>query len=708
MSFSFLNSVVLWAIPLSLLPIVLHFLFRRPPKTVAFSDLRFLSKVYERYRPRRKLQEWLILFFRVLTLLCLFLFFSRPVFHWGGKIGADDSIALVVILDASYSMRVQESGLSQWDRSIRLAQVAFDSLKESDRSALIVFSDKVIFSSGYLTNEHQKLIAKLVEFQPTFRTTNILPSLQMAYQLLSNSGASNKAILIISDMAKHGWIPGQNAKVEEQIQLSNQELSIKNYDSVVRLLYTSLSQWGKNVAVENVRIFPDLYSGLIKIEADLKNWGLTGESNLPVYLNFYDDNRPFSSKSTRYSESLATLGPLEKKTVVLTAPLFEGRTCTGEIGIRTDSLPADDVFYFAQPSPTKIKVLCVEEPSGIAALSGESYFLRQALTAPPSPFEVKTIPLDELKKISLNSYPTLVLVNPGELDDESSRLLLQYLKAGGSLLVTLGERSGISRLRSIEDFLPCTILEMKDTSALTLFPSSEIDDEEFSHFKSEYDWDKIKVGKAVQPAVKEDGEAWILFSDGSPFLIFSSDKKVAVWTSSIDRSWNNCPSKPLFVPLVRLILKKLTAHGKEDFLAQLRVGESLTKKLPSWAKQGTVSLLDQSYEQIPVRMVQNEMISAPLEKPGIYTLVQHDRTKDLAQKISVNVETRNQESNGLPLAEQELKTIFPRTSSISLNTGPRFHEELVSILRGKEFSRLFLVLAGLSLLSELILISKKK
>src|SRR5579863_6711521 len=141
MNFSFLNPMILWALPLSLLPVVFHLFLKRPPKTVVFSDLRLLTKVFERYQPRKRLKEWLILLLRVLTILALFLFFSRPVLHWGGSLHGGDSTALVILIDASYSMRYQESGRSNWERAQELAQITLKSLKERDRSALIIFSD---------------------------------------------------------------------------------------------------------------------------------------------------------------------------------------------------------------------------------------------------------------------------------------------------------------------------------------------------------------------------------------------------------------------------------------------------------------------------------------------------------------------------------------------------------------------------------------
>lgn len=709
MNFSFLNSAVLWAIPLSFLPLVLHLLFRRPPRIVAFSDLRFLEKIYQRYRPRKKLREWLILLFRILTLLFLFLFFSRPVMHWSRGGGTEDSAALVILLDASYSMRYQESGISYWSRAAQLAQKALGSLRESDRSALVIFADDVFFFPGRLTNEHRQLSDKLKEFQPTYRNTNFLPPLQIAYQLLSNSGASNKTILILSDMAKHGWISTGNQPLDEKAIVRNWETSIKNYDPTVRILFSNLPGQRQNVAVTDARLFPDLYSGLLKVEVDLKNWSEETESNLPVFLDFSaeDSATLFHSKVKRQSESLVHLGSLEKKSVVLTAPLVEGEMVAGAVGVRSDSLPTDDAFYFAQPSPQKIKILCLEEPSGIAALSGESYYLRQALASPPSPFEIKTMPFNQIGKISLNEFRAVVLVNPGDLSGDSFQLLSRYIKSGGgSLFLTLGGRSNIGQLASVSGLLPCSLQEVRQTASLSLLPT-DIEEEGFVQFKSEYDWGKIRVNKIVQPAINENGEAWILFSDGTPLLIFSRDRKVAVWTSSIDRSWNNFASKPVFAPLMQFILRKLSMNNTVELTPHLRVGESFKKKFSFWIKKESFDLFSPSAKTVSFQILQNELVSAPMEEPGLYALIQKSEGKGVINKIAVNLEQGKEESNLLSISDRELKMTLPRTTFQSLTSGENFSGELIAALRGKEFSRFFLAFAGVCLLGEMFFIYKK-
>lgn len=706
MNFSFLNPWLLWALPLSLLPVLFHFFFRRSPKIVPFSDIRFLKKILEKYRPKKKLQEWLILLLRVLTLACLFFFFSRPVLYWAGreKAGSEDSLALVVLLDNSYSMRTQISGVPLWEMAAGLAQKVFGTLREIDRASLIVFSDRIEFFSGQLSNDYSDLVSKVKKIPQSFRNTDLLPALQMAYSILSNSAASQKAILVISDMAKNGWSAG-NGK--------DWQSAINHYDSAVRILYTDFSIQRENVAVEGFSSITDFYTSIVKGEATLKNWSEKQVSSLPLFLELQElesaADSALEKNTKRRMETLVHLGKNERKKTPLSVSFSVSQKLVGKIGIQQDMLPADDLFYFILPSPKKTRLLCVEEPSGITALSGESFYLRQALLTQPSPFELKVVSVHELKKTPLHSYTALLLVHPGELDREAVLGIQRYLKAGGALLLALSERRLGENFKLLSDFLPCDFGEPRTVNQLSLQLLKDSGDEEFSSFQQEYEWDKIKVQKIVQPILKENGEVWILFSDGTPALIFSKDRRVAVWVSSMDRSWNNLPSKPVFPPLLRWIISRLTDSRKMDTESHLLVGQTFRKKFfqnqnPS---KEQIQLTSPQGHPVPFQLQQRELLSPPLEEPGIYTLSIRQNPEESLQ-FAVNVDSQKGESDLTPISSQQLEKILPKTLFQAIPVGEQFESDLVSALRGIEISRTFLIFAGLFLFTELWLLQRKK
>lgn len=701
MNLSFLNPWLLWALPLSLLPVLFHFFFRRPPKIVPFSDIRFLKKILEKYRPKKKLQEWLILLLRILSLACLFFFFSRPVLHWAGgeKGGSEDSLALVVLLDNSYSMGTEVSGISLWDMARGLAQKAFGTLREIDRASLIVFSDRIEFFSGQLSNDYSNFVSKIKKIPQSFRNTDLLPALQMAYSILSNSGASQKAILVISDMAKNGW--SAEARGEWQSK-------IHRYDSAVRILYTDFSIKRENVAVEGFSSIADFYTGTVKGGATVKNWGEKEVRQLPLFLELQELEAGLTSSPSpkRRMETLIHLGKKERKKVPLSISFSVPENYAGKIGIQQDGLPADDRFYFIVSAPKRIRLLCVEEPSGLTALSGESFYLRQALLSQPSPFELKVISIQELKKTPLKEFAALLLVHPGELDREAAMEIKRYLKGGGSLLLALSERRLGENFRILSDFLPCDFGEPRTVNQLSLEPIRDSGDEEFSFFQQEYEWDKIKVQKMVQPILKENGEPWILLSDGTPALILSKERKIAVWMSSVDRSWNNFPSKPVFPPFVRWLTSRLTSAPKMEVENHLLVGQTFRKKFFQNYSKDQIQITSSQGHPIPFQFQQKELVSQPLEEPGIYRLSVRQNPGESLQ-FAVNVDSQKGESDLTPVSSAELKKLLPKTFFQSLPVGEQFESDLVSAMRGVEISRSFLIFAGLFLFTELWLLQRR-
>ena len=85
---SFLNSGLLWVLPLALIPVVLHLLTLHRVKTVDLSTFRFLFDSYVQQRRRMKFLEALIAMLRTAFLLFLIFSVARPVVrHWDALLG---------------------------------------------------------------------------------------------------------------------------------------------------------------------------------------------------------------------------------------------------------------------------------------------------------------------------------------------------------------------------------------------------------------------------------------------------------------------------------------------------------------------------------------------------------------------------------------------------------------------------------------------
>ncbi|OGR95868.1 MAG: hypothetical protein A2902_01290 [Elusimicrobia bacterium RIFCSPLOWO2_01_FULL_64_13] len=597
-----------------------------------------------------------------------------------------------MLLDASYSMRAAGSGVSRWDRSVDLAKKMFHSLGEGDRSSLVVFADEVLHSSGYLANRHQELARSLAGFSPTYRSTRGLPALKAAYALLAHSPAPNKGILILSDMARNGWEGGGRSWADE----------IEGYDPKVQILLPGPEEVPENAAVERMELAGDLNSGLLRVQAELRNYGRRPLLQLPVSLDFFGPG----GSPVRQSQVLVDLEPGERRTVALGAPFPPGAEVRGRVKLRADALPVDDDFYFSRPVPQKIRVLAVEEPSGIQALSGESYYLRQALLAPPSPFEVTTVTLAQLPRTDLSAYDVLALVNPGPFAPEVLAALRAALARGGALVLTLGGRTSSGRDSWSLDW-PCRMMAERPAASEKVSVNPELAGTVLKDFASAYEWDKVRLDRIVQPVIRDGAEPWLLLSDGTPALILSEDRRVAVWTSSIDRSWTNLPSKPVFVPLARFLFETVSGKSRSSGRPEARAGAAYRAALDSFQGRRPEELISPDGDRIPVRLSRDEIAAPPLELQGFYTPSGGRGAPGREAALAVNADRESGEGDLSRAEDDELEALLPGSRRVAVAGGPGFVDSVVAALRGNELGRTFLVIAAFLLLGEMLLSRRK-
>ena len=101
---SFLASIYLWLLPISLIPIIFHFLKKRNYKNIKFSTTRFLFDMKEESLKRINLINILLLIIRTLIILFIILMISKPIYNSSNRTVSDGYDTLVLLLiDDSYS-----------------------------------------------------------------------------------------------------------------------------------------------------------------------------------------------------------------------------------------------------------------------------------------------------------------------------------------------------------------------------------------------------------------------------------------------------------------------------------------------------------------------------------------------------------------------------------------------------------------------------
>ena len=120
---SFLQPILLAAIPLVALPILIHLINQRRYQTIRWAAMMFLLAANRMSRGYAKLRQWLILLARMLAIAGLIFAVSRPLASgWLGLTAGGRADTTIILLDRSPSMRQQGQGAAQVERASQRRQ----------------------------------------------------------------------------------------------------------------------------------------------------------------------------------------------------------------------------------------------------------------------------------------------------------------------------------------------------------------------------------------------------------------------------------------------------------------------------------------------------------------------------------------------------------------------------------------------------------
>src|SRR5690349_5218584 len=114
----FANPLLLWALPLGLIPIVIYYLLRFRSLSVTWGANYVLERALERLKRRLHLDQIILMALRVLACALIVLAFARPVLRRASATVAGSGIHHVLIVDGSYSMLAGAPGHRRWDAAL--------------------------------------------------------------------------------------------------------------------------------------------------------------------------------------------------------------------------------------------------------------------------------------------------------------------------------------------------------------------------------------------------------------------------------------------------------------------------------------------------------------------------------------------------------------------------------------------------------------
>jgi len=517
------------------LPLWLHRLSAENPNRQRFSSAMFLEAGEPRRVLAKTLQYLLLLALRIAVIAALVFAFVQPALWRPPQAAATGTARLhIVVLDTSASMAAGD----RWDRALGAADDILDALEPDDRAELI--------AAGRVTE---------VVTAPTLDRTLVRQSLATV-----EPGVFPLDFGVLM-RALDGIVRGAEQPVVLHLVTDAQQTGLP----------TRFGELAPRAAVELVVHTVAGSEGNVAIET-LAGSALDGTLTATV--------RSFDASPRVKTVRLEQDGTLVEEQTVELAPSARAQVSFGALTLAAgpnrvrvtltpgDELPFDDARILAlrRPEPRPVLLVAGDLRAQDAFFIDAAMDSLAALALKPS-----TIAADALADTMLADYEFVVVADAGSLGNDEAATLSDYVASGGGLLMGLGVRS--ATLAEV----PLTGERLTNLSLAGDDAYTSIGTLDASH-PALRGLDALRAAKFFRyTAVTPDPSDEVLMSleTGAPLLLERSlgDGRVLLFTSSLDREWNDLAVQPVFVPFIAGLSNHLL--GGAGFSSEAELGSTL-------------------------------------------------------------------------------------------------------------------------------------
>ena len=617
--FAFLNTVILSALGLSLIPVLIHLLNRKKSKLIVFSSLDFLKSLQKKKMKKVKIRQILLLIIRTAVLLLAVMAFARPVskIQEQGAIDAHTKTSVVILIDNSVATSyLSEKGMILDEIKLKTEQI-LNYLKEGDEAVIIATAGNLAASNTAFTQNFTQLKALTKEITYRNARSNINDALYWANKALESARNVNREIYILTPFFSSGF-------TDEKITQQNG----------AKLIFVDCSvQPINNVGIQSVQILSKIIETHKPVELRAVVRNFSKERIQDLMLSVYLGGK-------RVGQASLTINGEDDAIVDMKITPTKTGFLHGSIEIDDDLLGADNRRFFHLFIPPRIQVLL----AGNSARDTE--FIRLAIN-PESlssmPIRVKTVNAKQLAIENLGEYHVIILSNVPRLDDALMRRLEAFLSSGKGLLLIPGSdadaanyntflsKIGFGKITGIIDNLSysgvSTGIGRVDYSHPII---SGIYDQKVVNERSmeSPDFMKLFMTERTGPS-----KTVIAYSNNASFMEETGIKSfnALFFTSAVDLSWNNWPIKGIFVPLINRSINYLYFRNY-DGNRSYATGKTVELRLATTSSDEIAIMDPNGVELIPKTKQEGEDLLVSVtstELMGTYSLIQRGEIKSM-------------------------------------------------------------------------------
>ncbi len=658
------------------IPVIIHLFRFRRFRTVYFPNIAFLRQLREASDKESRLKQLLVLLARILAITFLVMAFARPYIPVDEDDISPEGNAVSVYIDNSFSM----NAMSDQGRLLDEARE-----RAMEIAGMYGHGDRFMLLTNDFEGRHQRFVSR-EEF------------MDMVQQVDESARSRSIAEVMTRKQELFGDEPfeRQRAYYLSDYQKSTSGLEELPADTVIRSYFLPLqAQQTDNVYVDSLwSDSPVVLTGQpVNMYVRIRNDGSQDLENQPLRL--YVDGRQRSVVSYN-------IGHGEEETVELSWSAGSDPLQQAHVEIRDYPVTFDDQLYFTCQVTAEIPVLALEG-------AGRSSYL-QALYGGDELFDFETMPALSVDYSAFSDYQTIVVDGYDRISAGLASELQRFAEAGGSLVIFPGDGADLGTYNDFLRMMGIDTYDRLDTSAIRVSELNELHpvfEDVFEHIPEQLDLPAAAKYFRIQRQVGSMGDDLLRLQNGLPFFASYPVGDGSVFLSAVplNTDYSNFQRHSVFVPLMANIALQ------SGFMQALyyTIGDDDAMVIPRRTTQTdqVYSLRKEGFEVIPEqRRSGNQMqlfFHDQIEEAANYRLYHGDQQVGGA---SFNYDRRESQLAAYEPGELEEKLADLQLEAIHVvdTAGKPLDQVLHEMGMGQQLWRLFLILALLFLLFEVLLI----
>jgi hypothetical protein len=585
----FLAPLYLVGLLAAAIPVAIHLIGRSRARVVPFAAIDFVMRSDRRVARRLKLRRILLLCVRAVAAAAVAMVLAKPYVEaqtdLPASIGRPQSVVLV--LDNSASMGYRLKGERLFDVARRRARQVLDLLGRDSQAALVLAAEgeEPIGPGGArpprsgapvdeLTADRLRLRRALDEVPLSARATDVPAALRRAAQILTHAPHAERRVILLSDLTAASLVAA-----EPPWPAGGPELTVVDASGGALL---------PNRAVTRIEVEPaaELGGRGVRVAAEIANWAERPAAKVPVAL------KVGPRTVARGFVDLPANGTASK---VFHHTFPKGELFDVTVELDEDALPIDDRRHARVEVRREVRVLLVDGDPRTVRHEDELFYLETALRPgdrADSQLAVSVATADELAQRRLGEFDVVFLCNVKALPRERVADLEGFVRRGGGLFISVGDNvDAEAYAATMAPLLPQALRDVRvATLAASARPEGEADGpaggERLRGADTRHPMLAVFAGQVeglraarfrryflLQPdpqARPVEGErerprngggrtTILRYETGAPALVEAplGQGRVLLFTSTVDRDWNDLPIRPGYLPLMQQAARHL-------------------------------------------------------------------------------------------------------------------------------------------------------